>query len=71
MTFGDGWGAEFHAAEHSQCNIGVTTGDPSVQEWMGINEILDKNTKTNPGIKAMREEKGSVKCGVESVECGM
>ena len=28
VTFGDGWGAEFHAAEHPQYNVGVTTGDP-------------------------------------------
>ena len=28
VTFGDGWGAEFHAAEHPQYNVGLTTGDP-------------------------------------------
>ena len=28
VTFGDRWGAEFHAAEHPQYNVGVTTGDP-------------------------------------------
>ena len=28
VTFRDGWGAEFHAAEHPQYNVGVTTGDP-------------------------------------------
>ena len=28
VTFGDGWGAEVHAAEHPQYNVGVTTGDP-------------------------------------------
>ena len=27
VTFGDRWGAEFHAAEHPQYNVGVTTGD--------------------------------------------
>ena len=31
VTFGDGWGAEFHAAEHPQYNVGVPTGDPCTQ----------------------------------------
>ena len=30
VTFGDRWGAEFHAAEHPQYNVGVTTGDPCI-----------------------------------------
>ena len=31
VTFGDRWGAEFHAAEHPQYNVGVTTGDPCIK----------------------------------------
>ena len=30
VTFGDRWGAEFHAAEHPQYNVGVTTGGPCI-----------------------------------------
>ena len=41
VTFGDGWGAEFHAAEHPQYNVGVTTWDPCSKRFQ-MGWALDK-----------------------------